>query len=299
MSNCVDCSCKKVARDKDTCKNLHEQNDSKTRGASRILADTPLCEYKNVFPKIFYSIWCMFKNIIDIICWILSRLDALEAKVNEIIDYLNKLCQALKCVIEYLKKDAEEKLAEALGNVTFNVSGQGSTAGQVYSKVTTQPDGTFDIEWTMAYAGNNIGKGVVNGKVNHVYTPNKEDGSIDGEIPNLTINTITYNGTGTGYSPARFTITDRNGGAIYDKQYNPGVPFVDTLNKEVNLGLKFNIPAKGGTSGDIHLLNTSDQWEIDPTNAKVSASYTNNNEQVKPFDCDIECEMIEKLKEVK
>ena len=53
MANCVDCSCEQVKVGYEACTPLHEMNDSKVKGASRVLADTQLCDYPKVFPNAF------------------------------------------------------------------------------------------------------------------------------------------------------------------------------------------------------------------------------------------------------
>lgn len=102
MANCVDCSCEQVKVGYEACNPLHEMNDSKVKGASQVLADTELCDYPKVFPKALYSIWCVFKNIIAQICWIISELKRIWDEINKIWraidginDMLKKLCQII------------------------------------------------------------------------------------------------------------------------------------------------------------------------------------------------------------
>ena len=99
MAECVDCSCEKVKVGYDACAPLQDMNDSKVKGASRVLADTPLCDYPKVFHKVLYSIWCMFKNVIAQICWIITELKRIWDEINkiwraidEIKDMYRKLC---------------------------------------------------------------------------------------------------------------------------------------------------------------------------------------------------------------
>ena len=102
MANCVDCSCEQVKVGYEACKPLHEMNDSKVKGASQVLADTQLCDYPKVFPKALYSIWCVFKNIIAQICWIISELKRIWDEINkiwraidDIKDMYSKLCRII------------------------------------------------------------------------------------------------------------------------------------------------------------------------------------------------------------
>lgn len=296
MANCVDCSCKKLNLDEHICENLHDMNDSKVLGSSKVLADAELCDYPKLFPKALYSIWCIIKNIIAVICWILSRLDALEKKVNEIIDFLRKLCQALKCVIEYLKKESENKMKEAFGKVGFTITGQGTSPGAgTYSKVTTKPDGSFDIQWNMVYAGTQVGVGHVKGKVNHAYSVNN-DGSIKANIISVTVNNIQYSGNGGRYSEAGFKIMDNAGNTIHNQRYNPGSTYNVAINKTVAINKSTNLAPKGGSFNQ-QVLKTYDDWDFADTQANVIAGYVNNNDTINQFDCDIDCIEIKKIGE--
>ena len=107
MANCVDCSCEQVKVGYEACTPLHEMNDSKVKGASRVLADTQLCDYPKVFPKALYSIWCMFKNIIAQICWIISELKRIWDEINkiwraidDIKDMFKKLCEITSTIVK-------------------------------------------------------------------------------------------------------------------------------------------------------------------------------------------------------
>lgn len=294
---CVDCSCKRVGLHDDTCKELHEMNDSKVKGSSNVLADAELCDYPKIFPKIIYSIWCMFKNIIAVICWILARLKAIEDKINEMIDLLNKLCQTLKCVVEYLKKDAQAKMEEALGNVTFGMKSQGSAIGSTYTRVTTSNDGSFTINWNMISLGvGEVGKGTVKGKVIHSYVANT-DGTIQANIAGFTIQSVNYVASGipNPSGGASYTIKDNSGNVVWSKSYNPASSFSETPNKTIKYNISKKLSARGGVSGDIRILDTYDNWDTQDTIGLVYAYYENNNEPIVPFDCDIDCKTIEKL----
>ena len=106
MADCVDCSCEKVKVGYDACAPLQDMNDSKVKGASKVLSDTPLCDYPKVFPKSLYSIWCVFKNVIAQICWIISEL-------KRIWDELNKIWRAIDEI-----KDMQKKLCKIIANMS-------------------------------------------------------------------------------------------------------------------------------------------------------------------------------------
>lgn len=294
---CIDCSCKRVGLHDDTCKELHEMNDSKVKGSSKVLADAELCDYPKIFPKIIYSIWCMFKNIIATICWILARLKDLEDKFNSIIDAYNNMCRAMKCFMEWAKADSEKRQAEALRNVKVFVRHGGSTngGGATYSKTTFSNDGTLTVQWNMVYASQEYGVGKASLKVNHVYTPNK-DGSIDVSVLGFTIKSLDY--TGYGFpnvlgDSGKFSIMDNSGKVVYSKTYNPSQSWSETPNTEIKLNYRKKLAPNGGSSGNMKIFSTLDEWSYNPTTANVELRYENGNQPVSDFPCDFDCKIIE------
>lgn len=275
---CIDCSCKQVPLNSNTCNALHDLNDEKVLGASKVLADAELCDYTKIFPKILYSLWCMIKNIIATLCWLLTRVSELERKVINI-------CKTLACVVEYVKKKADEEMIKAFKNVSFTMSSKGENNGPAYTVVTTNNNGSFTVKWNM-FEGSEIGHGTLTGKVNHTYSVNT-DGSIKASIMSVTLSSLVYNGSSNGTNTsARFVIYDRNGKAIIDKSYNPYKNFSDTLNKTITYNFNYSLAPNGGTSGDVLLLKTLDDWVMNDTTSSIYAKYTNNNEPVDLFNCD-------------
>lgn len=96
-NNCVDCSCKQLKLDSELGKNLHEMNNSKIKGASMVIKDAEVCDYRKIFPRALYSIWCMFKNIIASVSWLLDRVKLLE-------DRSSRHDKALRQIIESLER---------------------------------------------------------------------------------------------------------------------------------------------------------------------------------------------------
>lgn len=275
---CIDCSCKQVPLNSNTCNALHDMNDEKVLGASKVLADAELCDYTKIFPKILYSLWCMIKNIIATLCWLLTRVSELERKVENI-------CKTLACVVAYVKKKADEEMIKAFKNVSFTMRSVGENSGPAYTVVTTNNNGSFTVKWNM-FEGSEIGHGTLTGKVNHSYSVNK-DGSIEASIMSVTLSSLVYNGSSSGANKrARFVIYDRNGNAVIDKHYNPYNNFSDSLNKTITYNFNYNLAPNGGTSGDVLLLKTLDDWVMNDTTSSIYAKYTNNNSPVDLFNCD-------------
>lgn len=282
---CIDCSCKQVPLDGNTCNALHDLNDEKVLGASKVLADAELCDYTKIFPKILYSLWCMIKNIIATLCWLITRVSELERKVSELERKVLNICKTLACVVEYVKKKADEEMIKAFKNVSFTMNSKGENNGPAYTVVTTNNNGSFTVKWNM-FEGSEIGHGTLTGKVNHTYSVNT-DGSIKASIMSVTLSSLVYNGSSSGTNTsARFVIYDRNGKAIIDKNYNPYKNFSDTLNKTITYNFNYSLASNGGTSGDVLLLKTLDDWVMNDTTSSIYAKYTNNNEPVDLFNCD-------------
>ena len=122
MANCVDCSCEQVKVGYDACTPLHEMNDSKVKGASQVLADTDLCDYPKVFPKALYSIWCVFKNIIAQICWIISELKRIWDEINKIWRAIDDINDMLKKLCQIIANTASPQLQTLLFKKTSKVS---------------------------------------------------------------------------------------------------------------------------------------------------------------------------------
>lgn len=284
VTNCVNCSCKKVDIKNNPCRELHEMNDSKIKLGSRALADAELCDYKKIFPKILYSLWCVLKNIISLLCWVLFRQDELDKKLKE-------MCQAIECINSHLAKETQAKNDSAFDNVGFSMTSQGDNelGGATYTKIDTFNDGRFVVRWNEVYGGTEVGKGQLAGRVNHTYTRN-DDGSITANVIGLQLTNIQYNASVTGgSSSARFTVRDKNSKVLLDKTYNPYQSFSENLTKKVG----YNIPAKlapKGSSGKIKVLETLDQWETNPTEGVIHVEYTNDNDALIDYNCSFTCD---------
>ena len=283
---CIDCSCQQVDLNDDTvCNELHDMNDEKVLGGSKVLKDTPLCDFDEVFPKVVYGIWCTIKNIIAFLCSLLARVKELENKIAS-------MCQAISCIIAYLNKKTAEELAEAFGNVEFFMASQGTEEVEegTFTRVTTTPEGGFTITWNMTKQQQQVGSGQITGKVNHSYTVN-EDGSIQANIAGVTINQASYTGNGQQLgNTASFTVYDKDGAVAWAKtNYDPGQNFSETINHNIVYDMTYKLNANGGNSGDVLVLQTFDDWEVVDTRANVSVRYVNNNQPVEGFSCSIEC----------
>lgn len=297
MADCVDCSCKQLnVDDKDICNQLQELNDSRIKGASLVLKDTQLCDYPKVFPKALYSIWCVMKNIVALMCKLLTMYQAIKDKLNELIDQVNAICKALQCVIAQLKSQAEEQIKEAMSKVVFSMSSSGTVVpGQTSTVVKTNSStGEFTVVWD-ENDGSLVGKGELKGNLVVSYTLNEDDGSINSHFQAIKLNSISYTAVKSGSSSARFTVFDSSNNQVYTKEYNPYSSWSEVLNKTLDFKVNKRLAPNGGSTGDIFILKTLDTWLANPTEGFINAKLTNNNEPIKPVNCAIDCKEIAKL----
>ena len=147
MANCVDCSCEQVKVGYEACNPLHEMNDSKVKGASQVLADTELCDYPKVFPKALYSIWCVFKNIIAQICWIISELKRIWDEINKIWKAIDGINDMLKKLCQIIANMSNPQLQTLLFTSTSKVSTDIEGLGSLISNPAVMQSVGVGIAW--------------------------------------------------------------------------------------------------------------------------------------------------------
>ena len=147
MANCVDCSCEQVKVGYEACNPLHEMNDSKVKGASQVLADTELCDYPKVFPKALYSIWCVFKNIIAQICWIISELKRIWDEINKIWQVIDGINDMLKKLCQIIANMSNPQLQTLLFTKTSKVSTDIEWLGSLISNPAVMKSVGVGIAW--------------------------------------------------------------------------------------------------------------------------------------------------------
>lgn len=281
-----DCSCEDVGIG--DCTKLQELNDLQIRPKMRAILKAEWCNLPEAIRRAFYGVWCVLKNIINQLCYIIDKLECLETKVN-------KMCEISKCLDQRISGLTDHIKGKMLENVSFSMRSSGSVVEhngqQTYTKVSTQNDGSFSLTWNMIDEGE-IGKGTITGKVAHMYTM-KDDGTIDAHISRVTFNSITYTATPGARSygvTARYTIVDTHGKEIFSRAYDPGQSFSDKPS-DLTVSKSVTLQPQGGNTGDILLFKTNDAWVDAPTNGEVRASYTNNNSPLpKAEGCVIDCD---------
>lgn len=90
VMECIDCSCEQLQTGWDACAGLHDMNDTKLAGAAKVIADTPFCDYPKVLPKILYGIWCLMKNNLAQLCWMLAQLEKVYKALEKLLQNLKK-----------------------------------------------------------------------------------------------------------------------------------------------------------------------------------------------------------------
>lgn len=287
--NCLgkDCNCEKIEPSSTSCTKLQELNDLQIRPRMRAILIAEWCNLPEAIRRAFYGVWCVLKNIINQLCYIINKLECLEAKVN-------KLCEIAKCQDQRLSGLVDHIKGKMLENVSFSMKSSGSSAdhnGQnTYTKVSTQNDGSFTLTWNMV-DDTEVGKGTVNGKVAHMYTMN-DDGTIKAYISKVTFSSITYTTSATRQynNNATFSIIDNTGRTIFTKSYNPGTSFSDKP-ADLDVNTSVTLQPQGGNTGDVTLFNTLDEWVSAPTRGIVKANYVNNNSPLpKAEGCVIDCD---------
>jgi len=90
--NCLNkhCECEKVEPRPENCAKLLELNDLKIRPAMRKISTSEWCNLQEAIRQAFYGVWCVIKNIVGFLCYIIRKIECLETKVDS-------LCGTVKC----------------------------------------------------------------------------------------------------------------------------------------------------------------------------------------------------------
>lgn len=281
-----DCSCENVGIG--DCTKLQELNDLQIRPNMRAILKAEWCNLPDAIRRGFYGVWCVLKNIINQLCYILAKLECLEAKVNN-------LCAVAKCQDQRISGLVDHIKGKMLENVVFGMKGVGTSTnasgnGDTFTAVTVQQNGSFSIVWNNVDSGKEVGRGTITGEVSHMYHMN-EDGTIKAYISKVDFDSVNYAGSGRSYGvTAGFTIFDTNGRPVWTKEFDPGLSFTDKP-ASIDISKEATLRPQGENTGDILLFRTAEHWVYDPTTSDVRATYTNNNSPLpKAEGCVIDCD---------
>ncbi|MCW1808765.1 cell surface protein, partial [Streptococcus agalactiae] len=207
-----------------------------------------------------------------------AKADATNAQLQK--DYQAKLAlynQALKA-----KAEADK---QSINNVAFDIKAQAKGVdnaeyGNSIMTAKTKPDGSFEFNHDMIDGVNTIGYGKLTGKVNHHYVANK-DGSVTAFVDSVTLYKYEYRNVAQNAAVNQniaFRVLTKDGRPIFEKAHNGNKTFAETLNKTLQLNLKYELKPHA-SSGNIEVFKIHDDWVHD-THGSALVSYVNNNDAV-------------------
>ncbi|HEP5428770.1 TPA: LPXTG cell wall anchor domain-containing protein [Streptococcus pyogenes] len=207
-----------------------------------------------------------------------AKADATNAQLQK--DYQAKLAlynQALKA-----KAEADK---QSINNVAFDIKAQAKGVdnaeyGNSIMTAKTKPDGSFEFNHDMIDGVKTIGYGKLTGKVNHHYVANK-DGSVTAFVDSVTLYKYEYRNVAQNAAVNQnivFRVLTKDGSPIFEKAHNGNKTFAETLNKTLQLNLKYELKPHA-SSGNIEVFKIHDDWVHD-THGSALVSYVNNNDAV-------------------
>ncbi|HGA0542775.1 TPA: SspB-related isopeptide-forming adhesin [Streptococcus agalactiae] len=207
-----------------------------------------------------------------------AKADATNAQLQK--DYQAKLAlynQALKA-----KAEADK---QSINNVAFDIKAQAKGVdnaeyGNSIMTAKTKPDGSFEFNHDMIDGVKTIGYGKLTGKVNHHYVANK-DGSVTAFVDSVTLYKYEYRNVSQNAAVNQnivFRVLTKDGRPIFEKAHNGNKTFAETLNKTLQLNLKYELKPHA-SSGNVEVFKIHDDWVHD-THGSALVSYVNNNDAV-------------------
>lgn len=229
-----------------------------------------------------------------------QRVSQLNAQTKAKIDAENKDAQAkADATNAQLQKDYQAKLAlynqalkakaeadkQSINNVAFDIKAQAKGVdnaeyGNSIMTAKTKPDGSFEFNHDMIDGVKTIGYGKLTGKVNHHYVANK-DGSVTAFVDSITLYKYEYRNVAQNAAVNQniaFRVLTKDGQIIFEKKHNGNKTFAETLNKTLQLNLKYELKPHG-SSGSVEVFKIHDDWVHD-THGSALVSYVNNNDVV-------------------
>ncbi|HEN7405645.1 TPA: LPXTG cell wall anchor domain-containing protein [Streptococcus agalactiae] len=208
-----------------------------------------------------------------------------QAKADATNAQLQKDYQAKLALYNQALKAKEEADKQSINNVTFDIKAQAKGVdnteyGNSIMTATTQADGSFEFNHDMIDGDKTIGYGKLTGKVNHHYVANK-DGSVTAFIDSVTLYKYEYRNVAQNAAVNQnivFRVLTKDGRPIFEKAHNGNKTFAETLNKTLQLNLKYELKPHA-SSGNVEVFKIHDDWVHD-THGSALVSYVNNNDVV-------------------
>ncbi|VGV17124.1 cell wall surface anchor family protein [Streptococcus pyogenes] len=214
-----------------------------------------------------------------------QRNKAAQAKADATNAQLQKDYQAKLALYNQAKKAKEEADKQSINNVAFDIKAQAKGVdnaeyGNSIMTAKTQPDGSFEFKHDMIDGVKTIGYGTLTGKVNHHYVANK-DGSVTAFVDSVTLYKYEYRNVAQNAAVNQnivFRVLTKDGRPIFEKAHNGNKTFAETLNKTLQLNLKYELKPHA-SSGNVEVFKLHDDWVHD-THGSALVSYVNNNDAV-------------------
>ncbi|WP_127139471.1 SspB-related isopeptide-forming adhesin [Streptococcus agalactiae] len=208
-----------------------------------------------------------------------------QAKADATNAQLQKDYQAKLALYNQAKKAKEEADKQSINNVAFDIKAQAKGVdnteyGNSIMTAKTKPDGSFEFNHDMIDGVKTIGYGKLTGKVNHHYVANK-DGSVTAFVDSVTLYKYEYRNVAQNAAVNQnivFRVLTKDGRPIFEKAHNGNKTFAETLNKTLQLNLKYELKPHA-SSGNVEVFKIHDDWVHD-THGSALVSYVNNNDAV-------------------
>lgn len=208
-----------------------------------------------------------------------------QAKADATNAQLQKDYQAKLALYNQAKKAKEEADKQTINNVAFDIKAQARGVdnkeyGNSIMTAKTKPDGSFEFNHDMIDGVKTIGYGKLTGKVNHHYVANK-DGSVTAFVDSVTLYKYEYRNVAQNAAVNQnivFRVLTKDGRPIFEKAHNGNKTFAETLNKTLQLNLKYELKPHA-SSGNVEVFKLHDDWVHD-THGSALVSYVNNNDAV-------------------
>ncbi|HEN6134089.1 TPA: LPXTG cell wall anchor domain-containing protein [Streptococcus agalactiae] len=208
-----------------------------------------------------------------------------QAKADATNAQLQKDYQAKLALYNQAKKAKAEADKQSINNVAFDIKAQARGVdnkeyGNSIMTAKTKPDGSFEFNHDMIDGVKTIGYGKLTGKVNHHYVANK-DGSVTAFVDSVTLYKYEYRNVAQNAAVNQnivFRVLTKDGRPIFEKAHNGNKTFAETLNKTLQLNLKYELKPHA-SSGNVEVFKLHDDWVHD-THGSALVSYVNNNDAV-------------------
>lgn len=208
-----------------------------------------------------------------------------QAKADATNAQLQKDYQAKLALYNQAKKAKAEADKQSINNVAFDIKAQAKGVdnrqyGNSIMTAKTHSDGTFEFNHDMIDGVKTIGYGKLTGKVNHHYVTNK-DGSVTAFVDSVTLYKYEYRNVAQNAAVNQnivFRVLTKDGRPIFEKAHNGNKTFAETLNKTLQLNLKYELKPHA-SSGNVEVFKIHDDWVHD-THGSALVSYVNNNDVV-------------------